>query len=108
MAKMAKSKSGSQHGNRALQNSNVSDQVVSQVGKATMEILRLRQTLEEDMATAETEKERETLAMQVQSAAIRAIDEQGLTVDEYDEIIATADSDPELEQRVLIACKALS
>ena len=73
---MVKSKSGLQHGNRALQNSNVSDQVVSQVGEATMEILRLRQTLEEDMATAETEKKRETLAMQVQSAAIRAIDER--------------------------------
>ena len=40
--------------------------------------------------------------------SVPLMSEQGLTVDEYNEIIATADSDPELEQRVLIACKALS
>jgi hypothetical protein len=94
--------------NSALQSSNVSDQVVSQVGQAAVQIVKLRQTLEENMAAAETEEERETLAIQLESAAVRAIDEQGLTVDEYNQVIAAADSDPELEQRVLVACRALS
>ena len=96
----------SRHDDAALQSSDVSDQVVSQVGKAAVEILKLRQSLEENMATAQTEEERETLTSQVEMAAVRAIDEQGLTVEEYNEVLAAARSDQELEERVLLACKA--
>jgi Domain of unknown function (DUF4168) len=103
---MAKGNSNSQRGDGTLQSSDVPDQVVSQVGKAAMEIVKLRQSLEENMATAQTEEERETLASQVETAAVQAIGEQGLTIDEYNEVIAAAQSDPDLEQRVLIACKA--
>jgi conjugal transfer/entry exclusion protein len=102
---MAKGTSNSQRGDGTLQSSDVSDQVVSQVGKAAVQILKLRQSLEENMATARTEEERETLTSQVETAAVRAIDEQGLTIDEYNEVIAAARSDPELEERVLVACK---
>jgi Domain of unknown function (DUF4168) len=103
---MAKGTSKSQHGDGALQSSDVPDQVVLQVGKAAMEIVRLRQALEEDMATAQTEEERETLTSQVEIAAARAVGEQGLTVEEYNQVIAAAQSDPDLEERVLVACKA--
>jgi Domain of unknown function (DUF4168) len=103
---MAKGNSRSQRGEAALQSSDVSDQTVSQVGKAAVEILKLRQSLEENMATAQTEEERETLTTSVEMAAVRAIDEQGLTVEEYNEVLAAARSDQELEERVLLACKA--
>ncbi|HEY7578649.1 MAG TPA: DUF4168 domain-containing protein [Acetobacteraceae bacterium] len=103
---MAKGTSKSQRGNGTLQSSDVTDQVVSQVGKAAVQILKLRQSLEDNMATAQTDEERDTLASQVEAAAVRAIDEQGLTVDEYNEVIAAARSDPDLEERVLVACKA--
>jgi hypothetical protein len=102
---MAKGTSKSQRVDGTLQSSDVSDQVVSQVGKAAVRILQLRQSLEENMATARTEEERETLTSQVETAAVRAIDEQGLTIDEYNEVITAARSDPELEERVLVACK---
>jgi hypothetical protein len=101
--RMAKSNPKSQRDGGTLQSSDVSDQVVSQVGKATMQIVKLRQTSEENMTAAETDAERETLSIQVETAAVRAIDEPGLTVDKYNEIITTAGSDPELEQRVLAA-----
>jgi hypothetical protein len=39
-------------------------------------------------------------------AAVRAIDEQGLTIDEYNDVLSAARSDQELEERVLLACKA--
>jgi hypothetical protein len=96
----------SKRGDATLQSSDVSDQVVSQVGKAAVQILQLRQSLEDNMATAKTEDERQTLAIQVETAAVRAIDEQGLTVEEYNEVLAAARSDQELEERVLLACKA--
>ncbi len=103
---MAKGTSKSQHGDGTLQSSDVSDQMVSQVGKAAVQILKLRQSLEEGMATAQTEEERQTLTTQVETAAVRAIDEQGLTVEEYNEVLTAARSDQELEERVLLACKA--
>jgi hypothetical protein len=103
---MAKGNSNPQRSDTALQSSDVSDQLVSQVGKAAVEILKLRQLLEESMASAETEEERETLTSQVEVAAVRAIDEQGLTVEAYNEVLAAARSDHELEERVLLACKA--
>jgi uncharacterized protein DUF4168 len=103
---MAKGNSNAQRDDATLQSSDVSDQVVSQVGKAAVEILKLRQSLEESMATAQTEEERETLTNRVEVAAVRAIDEQGLTVEVYNEVLAAARSDQELEERVLLACKA--
>jgi hypothetical protein len=99
-------KGTSRHDDAALQSSDVSDQMVSQVGKAAVQILKLRQSLEDSMATAQTEEERETLTSQVEMAAVRAIDEQGLSVEEYNEVLAAARSDQELEERVLLACRA--
>ena len=84
----------------------VSDQVVSQVGKAVVQIMKLRESLEENMATARTAEERQTLAEQVETEAVRAISDQGLTVDQYNQVITAAQGDADLEQRVLVACKA--
>ena len=103
---VAKDNFKSQGGDAALRSSDVSDQVVSQVGKAAVEILKLRQSLEESLATAQTEDDRETLTSQVEMAAVRAIDEQGLTIDEYNDVLSAARSDQDLEERVLLACKA--
>ena len=103
---MVMDRSKSQRSEAALQSSDVSDEVVSQVGKAAVEILKLRQSLEENMATAQSDEERESLTSRVEMAAVRAIDEQGLTVEEYNEVLAAARSDQELEERVLLACKA--
>jgi hypothetical protein len=103
---MAKSTSSTPRDDGTLQNNDVPDQVVSQVGKAVAEILKLRQSLEENMATAQTDEERQTLTDQVESAAVRAIGDQGLTVSQYNQVISAAQSDSELEERVLVACRA--
>lgn len=88
------------------QNTNVSDETVSQVGKAVVEIMKIRQVMEESMTAAQTEEERQNLAEQVEIAAVQAIGEQGLTVDEYNEVITAAQADPDLEERVLTACRS--
>lgn len=102
---MAKGNSKSPRDDGSLQSSEVSDQVISQVGKAVVQIVKLRQSLEEDMATAQTEEEKQTLTSHVETEAVRAIGEQGLTVAEYNEVIAAAQADPDLEERVLVACR---
>ena len=103
---MARNTASTSRGNGSLQSSDVSDEVVSQVGKAVVQIVKLRQTLEENMATVQTAEERQTLTEQVETAAVHAIGEQGLTVAEYNDVISAAQSDSELEERVLTACRA--
>jgi hypothetical protein len=104
---MAKSSSRKQqpHEDDALQGGEVPDQVVSQVGKAVVQIMKLRQSFEDNMATAQTEEEREKLADQVETEAVRAISDQGLTVDQYNRVISAAQADTDLEERVLTACR---
>jgi hypothetical protein len=104
---MAKSMSSTPRDDGNLHSGDVSDQTISQVGKAVVEIVKLRQSLEENIATAQTEEERQTLTSQVETAAVQAIGEQGLTVAEYNEVIAAAQADPDLEERVLVACRSV-
>ncbi len=104
---MAKDNSNIQRSDATLQSDDISDEVVSQVSKAAVQILKLRQSFEENIAAAETDQERDALNDQVSVAAVQAIGEQGLSIDEYNDVIAAAQSDPELEERVLVACRAL-
>ena len=87
-----------------LQSADVSDQTVSQVSKAVVQILKLRQTMESTMATAHTEEERQSIADEVETAAVVVVGNQGLTVERYNQVIGAAQTDSELEERVLVAC----
>jgi hypothetical protein len=102
---MAKTNAATRRDDETLRNGDVPDQTVAQVGKAVAQILKLRQSLEEHMATARTEEERQSLAEEVESAAVQAIDDNGLTVTQYNQVIAAAQADSELEERVLTACR---
>ncbi len=104
---MAKKTPKSENGSGTVGENNVSDEVVSQVGKAVVEVTSLRRSLEQEMAEARTDEERLTLTDQAEVAAVRVIGEQGLTIAEYNEVLMAAQSDPELQERVLLACKAV-
>ena len=103
---MAKTNSATRRDDETLRSGDVPDQTVAQVGKAVAQILKLRQTLEEHLATAQTEEERQSLAEEVESAAVQVIDDNGLTVTQYNQVIAGAQADSELEERVQTACRA--
>jgi Domain of unknown function (DUF4168) len=100
---MAKTRPDS--GDTTWRSADVPDQTVSMVGKAAMEVMKLRESFTQNMAAAQTDEERQNLAEQAETAAVRAISEQGITVAEYNEVIGAAQSDPELEERVLTACR---
>jgi hypothetical protein len=71
-----------------------------------VQIMKLRQTMESSMATAHTDEERQSIADEVETAAVVAIGDQGLTVEQYNQVIGAAQTDSELEERVLVACRA--
>jgi hypothetical protein len=103
---LAKNSSATRRGDETLRSGDVPDQTVAQVGKAVAQILKLHQSLEQHLATAQTEEERQSLAEEVESAAVQVIDDNGLTVTQYNKVIAAAQADSELEERVLTACRA--
>ncbi len=103
---MAKTSSNARRGDETLRSDDVPDQTVVQVGRAVAQILKLRQSLEENLATAQTEEDRQSLAEEVESAAVQVIDNNGLTVTQYNQVIAAAQADADLEERVLTACRA--
>jgi hypothetical protein len=102
---MAKARANAKRDGAVPLNGDVPDEMVSQVGKAVAEIMKLRQSFEENMATARTEEEAQGLADDVETAAVRAISDQGLTVDQYNHILNAAQADSRLEERVLLACR---
>jgi hypothetical protein len=103
---MAKTSTGAPRRDSAPQREEVSDQVVSQVGRAAAQMVKLRVAYEQSVATAGTDEERENHASDIADAAVRVISEQGLTVDLYNKVIEAAQADPDLEERVMVACRA--
>jgi hypothetical protein len=97
---MAKKKSD------VLHSADVSDETVSQVGRAVVQIVKLRKSMEDQLASARSDEDRETIADELQSAAVLAISDQGLSITEYNQVIASAEEDTDLEDRVLLACQA--
>jgi citrate lyase gamma subunit len=103
---MAKSSAKQTSNDTVLTSAEVPDQLVEQVGKAVVQIMQLRKVLEEELTVADSDEQRQVLANQTESAAVRAISDQGLSITEYNRVIAAAESDADLEERVLGACRA--
>lgn len=81
--------------------------MVSRVGAAAGRVARIQQ----DYATkveAETATDvREALASHARAAAEQAIDEQGISVDDYNAVLTAAETDEDLERRLLDAARAV-
>ncbi len=81
------------------------DETISKVGKALRQMVEIREVYTERLASAATETERQEVSLHAENAALQALDEQGLSIDRYDEVITAAQADPDLEQRLLTAAR---
>jgi uncharacterized protein DUF4168 len=81
----------------------VSDDMVTKVGTAAVRVVEIRQSYTPRIVAARSQAERDGLEEQATAALVEAISEQGLSVDEYNEVVAAAQADPELERRLLTA-----
>lgn len=83
----------------------ISEDMVARVGSAAGRVARIQQDYAMQ-AEAETATEaREALATRARAAAEQAIDEQGLSVQDYNAVLSAAETDQELEQRLLNAAR---
>ena len=79
----------------------ISEEMVTKVGTAAGRVARIQQEYAVQ-AKAETATDaREALASQAREAAERAIDEQGISVQDYNTVLGAAETDQDLEQRLL-------
>lgn len=79
------------------------DAKVQKVGAALREITRVHENYEARLTAAETVVERQGLQNEAQAVMIEAVEAQGLSVGEFNEVVEAADEDPTVRDRVLAA-----
>jgi vacuolar-type H+-ATPase subunit H len=78
----------------------LSDMTVQKVGKALRQAATIRQQYT-DRAQSKPPQQQEQLTEQAQGEMIKAINDQGLSVQQYNQVIQMAQADPTLKQRLL-------
>jgi hypothetical protein len=83
----------------------VPDEVVTKVGAAAGKVAMIQQEFNARAEAGSDGDDRQELAAEAQRAAINAISEEGITVDEYNNVLRAAEGDSDLEQRLLAAAR---
>lgn len=83
----------------------LSQDMVSRVGSAAGRVAQIQQDYATQAEAETATNAREALASRARAAAERAIDEQGISVEDYNTVLTAAEGDPDLEQRLLDAAR---
>jgi Domain of unknown function (DUF4168) len=81
----------------------ISDATVGKVGMALQQVAQIKQTYSQRLESAKTPAQQQDISKQANDAAVTAITQQGLTIDQYRQVIQVAQNDPTLKQRLLAA-----
>jgi len=84
----------------------VSDAVVHKVGAALRQTATIRQKYVERAQSANSPQQKQELSSQVETEMLKAISDQGLSLQQYNQVIQLAQADPSLKQRVLSAAQS--
>jgi hypothetical protein len=82
-----------------------SDETVSRVGRAAGQVASIRDAYRQGLNELDDEDEKEELGQQAETAAVKAISEQGLSIDEYHHVVNAAGEDPALRERLVAAAQ---
>ena len=92
----------------ASQNSDLSDAMVHKVGTALRRVSEIHQNYQQRANGAGNQQQLQDLSGQEQKDEIKAITDQGLSVQQYQQAIQMAQANPTLRQRVITAAKESS
>jgi hypothetical protein len=87
----------------AVSGANMSDATVKKVGAALRQVAQIQETYSQRLQSANTPMQKQDISKQASDAAVTAITQQGLTIDQYSQVIRAAQRDPALKERVLAA-----
>jgi Domain of unknown function (DUF4168) len=83
----------------------ISQDIVTRVGSAAGLVARIQQDYAVQAQAETAEDARQALATEARAAAERVIDEQGISVQDYNAVLTAAESDQDLERRLLDAAR---
>ena len=79
----------------------VSDALVQKVGTALRQTATIRQQYSQRAQSSNSQERKQELTSQAQVEMVKAIGDQGLSVQQYNQVIQMAQADPTLRQRLL-------
>lgn len=82
---------------------NVPDGMVRKAGAALRNVSQIQNDYSQRVQGAKTQDERQQLITQARSAEVNAVTNQGLSLDQYNQILQLAQADPTFRQRLLSA-----
>jgi uncharacterized protein (DUF2147 family) len=80
-----------------------SDDMITKVGRAVGQVVTIQHAYTQAVQSAGSDEEKVGLSGEAERSAIQAIRDQGLSVNEYNAVVSAADTDPDLQQRLLAA-----
>jgi Domain of unknown function (DUF4168) len=83
----------------------VSQDMVTRVGSAAGLVARIQQDYAMQAESEVGDDTREVLADKARAAAERVIDEQGISIQDYNAVLQAAESDEDLERRLVDAAR---
>ena len=83
----------------------LSEEMVSKVGAAVGRLAVIQTEYSQRVDAADDQSAKRQLADRARHEAVQAISDQGLTVDEYNEVVGAAEGDADLEERLLSAAR---
>ncbi len=84
----------------------VSPTLVNKTGSALGQVSAIRQSFAPRVAAAKSDDEKNALQQQAMDQAVKAINDQGLSVDQYNEVIRLAQNDQQLQQQLVAVAKS--
>jgi hypothetical protein len=83
----------------------ISQDMVTRVGSAAGLVARIQQDFAVQTESASADDVREALATKARADAERVIDEQGISIEDYNSVLTAAENDENLERRLLDAAR---
>jgi hypothetical protein len=83
----------------------ISQDMVTKVGSAAGLVARIQQDYAVQAESEPAEDAREALASKARAAAEQVIDEQGISIQDYNAVLTAAEHDQDLERRLLDAAR---
>jgi hypothetical protein len=81
----------------------IPDATVGKAGAALRDVANLQEKYQPKMEQAGSQQEKQQLAEHANAEAVQAIQSHGLSVQEYSNVVRSAQSNPQLRQRLLDA-----
>ncbi|CCE24662.1 DUF4168 domain-containing protein [Methylotuvimicrobium alcaliphilum] len=84
----------------ATESAKIDPQTIDKFTQAHSALLSIRQEFSQKLNSVTNQQEAETIQIQAQEKMIEAVEETGLSIEQYGEVVAMLQNNPELSERI--------